>query len=300
MYVVMENTMATLGDLLGFEGHLNTSTKFSPDEYHVLYKTERQYHDFHPGNDYNDTCDYPRFWNETGLRINDSSREQFTGCYNSDFDQYGDTEAFGVHPDYQRQITKFASVQDRLREWVPSVRRRLEVFSCMVITQLDIDGFRFDKAAQVTPDAQGNFSAAMRECAAKVGKTNFFLPGELTPGNSLSSIYLGRGREPDQQPPNLTTALNLTGGAGEDGYFLRDKGQNALDGAAFHYWVYHFLTRFLGMSGNLTVGYDLPLDWVNGTNEMILTNDLVNANTGVFDPRHMVRIFRTLLSPALF
>lgn len=57
----------------------------------------------------------------------------------------------------------------------------------MVITMLDIDGFRFDKAAQVTVDAQGNFSAAMRDCAAKIGKKNFFLPGELTPGNTLSS-----------------------------------------------------------------------------------------------------------------
>ncbi|KAK7739053.1 Cell wall alpha-1,3-glucan synthase ags1 [Cytospora paraplurivora] len=287
MYIVLDNTMATLGDLIGFKGHLNTTAEFTPKEYKVLYKSERQYHDFQFGNDYNDTCDYPRFWDETGLPINKSSREQFKGCYNSDFDQYGDTEAFGVHPDYQRQITKFASVQDRLREWIPSVRQRLEVFSCMTITQLDIDGFRFDKAAQVTADAQGNFSAAIRECAAKVGKKNFFLPGELTPGNSLSSIYLGRGREPDQQPGDLATAMNLTGKASEDRFYLRDKGLNALDAAAFHYWVYHFLTRFLGMSGNLEAGYDLPLDWVNGVNQMILTNDLVNPNTGEFDPRHM-------------
>ncbi|KUI63986.1 Cell wall alpha-1,3-glucan synthase mok11 [Cytospora mali] len=287
MYIVMDNTMSTLGDLVGFEGHLNSTARFTPKEYPVLYKTDRQYHDFHFGNDYNDTCDYPRFWNETGYPINDPTREQFKGCYNSDFDQYGDTEAFGVHPDYQRQITKFDSVQDRLREWVPSVRQRLEVFSCMTITQLDIDGFRFDKAAQVTPDAQGNFSAAIRECAARVGKKNFFLTGELTPGNSLSSIYLGRGRQPDQQPKDLATAMKLTGKASEDIYFLRDKGQNALDAAAFHYWVYHFLTRFLGLSGNLEAGYDLPLDWVNGVSQMILTNDLVNVNTEEFDPRHM-------------
>ncbi|KAK2600447.1 hypothetical protein N8I77_009977 [Diaporthe amygdali] len=287
MYVVMDNTMATLGDLIGFEGHLNDSAPFKTDEYKVSYKTDRQYHDFDFGNNYNDTCDYPRFWNETGFPIDDAQRAQFKGCYNSDFDQYGDTEAFGFHPDYQRQITKFASVQDRLRDWVPSVRQRLETFSCMVITMLDIDGFRFDKAAQVTVDAQGSFSAAMRDCAAKVGKKNFFLPGELTPGNSLSSIYYGRGRQPDQQPEDLPTAMNLTGKQSEDKFFLREKGQGALDSAAFHYSVYHFLTRFLGMSGNLEAGYDLPLDWVNATNQMILTNDLVNANTGDFDPRHM-------------
>ncbi|KAL1865860.1 Cell wall alpha-1,3-glucan synthase ags1 [Diaporthe australafricana] len=287
MYVVMDNTMATLGDLLGFDGHLNDSAPFKADEYKVSYKTSRQYHDFDFGNDYNNACEYPRFWNETGFLINDTEREKFKGCYDSDFDQYGDTEAFGVHPDYQRQITKFASVQDRLREWLPSVRQRLETFSCMVITMLDIDGFRFDKAAQVTVDAQGNFSAAMRDCAAKVGKKNFFLPGELTPGNTLSSTYYGRGRQPDQQPKDLPTAMNLTGKESEDEFFLRAKGQNALDSAAFHYSVYHYLTRFLGMSGNLEAGYDLPLDWVNATIQMILTNDLVNANTGDFDPRHM-------------
>ncbi|KAI3398107.1 hypothetical protein diail_9860 [Diaporthe ilicicola] len=287
MYVVMDNTMATLGDLLGFDGHLNDSAPFKTDEYKVSYKSNRHYHDFAFGNDYNETCEYPRFWNETGFPIDDAERDQFKGCYNSDFDQYGDTEAFGVHPDYQRQMTKFSSVQDRLRDWVPSVRQRLETFSCMVITMLDIDGFRFDKAAQVTVDAQGNFSAAMRDCAAKVGKKNFFLPGELTPGNTLSSIYYGRGRQPDQQPKDLPTAMNLTGNQSEDEFFLREKGQNALDSAAFHYSVYHYLTRFLGMSGNLEAGYDLPLDWVNATNQMILTNDLVNPNTGNFDPRHM-------------
>ncbi|ROV87285.1 hypothetical protein VSDG_09894 [Cytospora chrysosperma] len=82
-------------------------------------------------------------------------------------------------------------------------------------------------------------------------------------------------------------AMKLTGKPSEHEYFLRDKGQNALDAAAFHYWVYHSLTRFLGMSGNLEAGYDLPLDWVNGVNQMILTNDLVNANTHEFDPRHI-------------
>lgn len=81
--------------------------------------------------------------------------------------------------------------------------------------------------------------------------------------------------------------MNLTGKQSEDNFFLREKGQNALDSAAFHYSVHHYLTRFLGMSGNLEAGYDLPLDWVNATNQMILTNDLVNPNTGKFDPRHM-------------
>lgn len=105
--------------------------------------------------------------------------------------QFGDTEAFGVYPDYRRQLTKFASVQDRLREWVPDVLERLTTFSCLTIQMLDIDGFRYDKATQVTVDAEGSFSAQMRECARAVNKTNFFIPGEITGGNTFGAVYIG-------------------------------------------------------------------------------------------------------------
>lgn len=278
--------MATMGDLIGFDGHLNSTAPFNTKEYRALYKTDKEYHDFVFGNDYNETCEYPRFYDETGVRLAAANSSGLQGCYNSDFDQYGDVEAFGVHPDWTRQLSKFASVQDRLREWIPSVRQRLEVFSCLQITMLDIDGFRFDKAAQVTVDAQGEFSAAMRKCAAAVGKHNFFLPGEITSGNNFGSIYLGRGKESNQVFGELSTALNATGD--DKNEYIRDPGQNALDAAAFHYSVYRYLIRFLGLSGaQLESGYDLPTDWVNGTNEMILTNDLVNPNTDKFDPRHM-------------
>ncbi|KAK5244673.1 Cell wall alpha-1,3-glucan synthase ags1, partial [Exophiala xenobiotica] len=33
MYVILDNTLATMGDLIGFEGHLNETTPFSWDEY---------------------------------------------------------------------------------------------------------------------------------------------------------------------------------------------------------------------------------------------------------------------------
>jgi alpha-1,3-glucan synthase len=194
-----------------------------------------------------------------------------------------------VYPDYRRQLTKFASVQDRLREWVPSVRERLEHFSCMAIEMLDIDGFRFDKAIQVTVDASGNFSSALRQCARGVGKDNFFLPGEITGGNNMGSVYLGRGRQPNQWLDNLTASVELTNQS-DSKYFLRDGDQGALDAGAFHYSVYRFLTRFLGMDGNLEAGYDLPPDWVDAWNQMLLSNDFVNPNTGVLDPRHMLGV----------
>lgn len=276
--------------MIGFEGYLNTSTPFSTEEHEVKWKSSRRYLDFDIGNDYNETCDYPVFWYEDGQLVNSSVNERLQGCYNSDFDQYGDVEAFGVFPDWERQLAKFASVQDRLRDWYSPVRERLERFSCMTIAALDIDGFRVDKAMQVTVDAQAAFSSKMRECARQYNKTNFMVVGEITAGNTLGSIWLGRGRSSDMWLDDTTTAMTLSDTWNEsssDEYFLREAGNTALDAGAFHYSVYRFLTRFLGMSGNLEAGYDLPTDWVEMWNEMLLSNDFYNANTGEFDPRHL-------------
>jgi alpha-1,3-glucan synthase len=275
-----------MGDLIGFQGYMNTTTPFSIQEHKASWKSDRHYVDFGYGNTYNETCDYPRFWNETGFPVDDYVYDELRGCYDSDFDQYGDIEAFGVYPDWQRELAKFASVQDRLREWVPSVRDRLIRHSCMIITSLDIDGFRYDKATQATVNALGDMSGAYRDCARSVGKENFFLPGEITSGNTLGSIFHGRGRQPDMQPETLEEAFRLTNFS-DSAYFIRDPNQQATDAAAFHYSVYRSLTRFLGMDGNLAAGYDVPVNWTEAWYQMVLTNDMINANTGKFDPRHM-------------
>ncbi|GAB1318283.1 alpha-1,3-glucan synthase [Madurella fahalii] len=285
MWVVLDNTMATMSDLIGFEGYLNESTPFHVAEHKVLWKTSRRYLDFDIGNEYNATCDYPQFWNEDGTTL---EPEGLVGCYDSDFDQYGDIEAFGVFPDWQRQLAKFASVQDRLRDWEPSVAARIEHFSCMAIAVLDIDGFRIDKAVQVTVDAQASFSSAMRKCAGRFNKTNFVVFGEITSGNTLGSIYLGRGREPRMANAlTLADAMTLTTTSADSGSFIREPGNSALDAGAFHYSIYRFMTRFLGLSGNLEAGHDLPLDWAETWNRMVLTNDFHNAYTNEFDPRHL-------------
>ncbi len=98
-------------------------------------------------------------------------------------------EAFGVHPDWQRQLSKFASVQDRLREWNPTVMAKLKNFACMAITALDIDAIRIDKATQVTVDALADWASSARQCAANLGKKNFFIPGEVTGGDYFGSLY---------------------------------------------------------------------------------------------------------------
>lgn len=76
-----------MGDLIGFEGYLNTSAPFSPNGYSTVWKTSRRYHDFQPGNEWQEECEwqYPRFWDDlgTGLTEPDLTR----GCYDSEFDQ---------------------------------------------------------------------------------------------------------------------------------------------------------------------------------------------------------------------
>ena len=138
-------------------------------------------------NGHNDSCQLPTFWSDDGTI---QSIDWNSGCKLSDFDQYGDMEAFGVHPDWQRQLSKFASVQDRLREWKPEVMAKLQTFSCLAITALDIDAIRIDKSTQVTVDALDSWASSTRACAANLNKTNFYIPGEVTGGDTFGSIYL--------------------------------------------------------------------------------------------------------------
>lgn len=110
---------------------------------------------------------------------------------------------------------------------------------------LDIDGFRIDKALDITLDAQGEWSKSIRNCARRLGKHNFYIPGEIVSGNSLGAIYIGRGKQTNQTISNTTEAMTLADTSRTDMY-LRPLENAALDGAAFHYSLYRALTRFLG------------------------------------------------------
>ena len=76
-----------MGDLIGFEGYLNESTPYEPAEHKILWKGSRRYLDFAPSNEYNETCQFPKFWNETGYPVDDYVNREFKGCFNGDFDQ---------------------------------------------------------------------------------------------------------------------------------------------------------------------------------------------------------------------
>ena len=89
MYVIFDNTLGTMGDLLQWKGYENESAPFTWDEYDVAYKTSRQYLDFEIGNEHNASCEYPRMWGEDGYPLQNETilRAMKTGCKDSQFDQ---------------------------------------------------------------------------------------------------------------------------------------------------------------------------------------------------------------------
>ena len=58
------------------------------------------------GNDHNVSCVFPAFWHDDGTTV----PVHAGSCRALEFDQDGDMEAFSVHPDWNRQLSKFASV----------------------------------------------------------------------------------------------------------------------------------------------------------------------------------------------
>lgn len=122
-------------DLLGMAGLVNSTVPapFNWGEYDYVWKSDRRYLDFHPGNEVNESCEYPRMWGQDGFPLAQEYLDQEKGCRISDFDSYGEIQGIGLFTVFQTQLSKFASVQDRLREWKPDVMDRLKVMSCMQI-----------------------------------------------------------------------------------------------------------------------------------------------------------------------
>ncbi|EKG16141.1 Glycosyl transferase family 1 [Macrophomina phaseolina MS6] len=286
MYVILDNTMSTMSDLIGFDGYLNSTAPFKWDEHTAIYKTSRRYWDFDVTNEQTDDCDWPKFWSKDATMVGSNVTDNFKSCKKSEFDLFGDVESFGTYPEYQKQLSKFSFVQDRLKEWQPTVLDKLKLYSCIAINMLDFDGFRIDKQLTITLEAQASWSAYIRECATKVGKKNFLISGEIVSDNTLGSIYLGRGKEPQMAFKTNDEVFDANNSwPNAPAVYMRNT--SAIDAWAFHYSVYRSLLRFLGIDGIYEAERDIPIDWVDAWNEILKTNDLINANTGEIDPRHL-------------
>ena len=60
-----------MGDLIGFQGFLNESAPINPNEYDYVWKYDRRYWDFQPGNEVESECpwEYPRFWDDDAIGL---------------------------------------------------------------------------------------------------------------------------------------------------------------------------------------------------------------------------------------
>lgn len=76
-----------MGDLIGFQGYLNRSAPINPSEYDYVWKYDRQYWDFKPGNEIESQCpwEYPRFWDDDGTGLTTTTLG--ASCRDSEFDQ---------------------------------------------------------------------------------------------------------------------------------------------------------------------------------------------------------------------
>ena len=113
---------------------------------------------------------------------------------------------------------------------------------------LDIDGFRMDKGQQITVDAQGEFADHIRQCASKLGKDNFFIPGkqriskemlyhgipdvdtqtgEIVSGNAFGAVYLGRGKEPSMRIEDTDMVVRMIADTSNGSVFIRGEGKQA-------------------------------------------------------------------------
>lgn len=108
MYLILDITMSTMGNLLGYGGkYLNTTVDFSFDEYDAVWKDpQRRYHDFDFGNTQDPDCQLPRIWEQDGYLEPKNITDQFHGCRDSEFDMYGDTKDTGSYPSYSTYSPK--------------------------------------------------------------------------------------------------------------------------------------------------------------------------------------------------
>ena len=137
------------------------------------------------------------------------------------------------------------------------------------------------------------WAAGIRKCAAELGNNNFFINGEVTGGrpsvhSTCQSEQVISWNRACAQFVTFQRTWSNSGSptpwfwqGGERHYFLRKAPLNGPDSVAFHYSMYRSFQRFLGLDGNLQVGYDIPVNFIDAWNTPFVENDFINAFTGM-------------------
>ncbi|KAJ3350440.1 Cell wall alpha-1,3-glucan synthase ags1 [Entophlyctis luteolus] len=291
MYFMVDVTLTTLANNLVFEGYPAASAPFNINGYRATYRTSFQYNDFYINNTWNPDCEFPIVWGKNGYREIIAPPDE-PGCYDSDFNQFGDVNSTTNVLQSQRYFGRFGSVQDHIKDWIPRNQQRISALTCLLINGLataiaDIDGLRVDKGSQFSPAFYTVWGPKVH-----VSTDNFsWIVSEMTTIEiPKSAVFFGRGKQPNQMALNRTmwyeeqaqnnTSMAPLNSANKPQPYIYSTGMEMVDSSSFHYPVYYAIIAAL-----LTDPFNA--DVLGAYYQSVYSDDLVNANTGNLDVRHI-------------
>ncbi|KAJ1566559.1 hypothetical protein HK405_009324, partial [Cladochytrium tenue] len=266
MYVMLDLTVVTLGNKLVFGPYDKEFAPFSIDGYETRYRDPGfKYNDFYISNNWDPNCTFPPVWGKNGypeVVVHPTK----PGCYDSDFNQFGDVDAYSVVYQYRRYFGRFASIQD-------------------------IDAFRIDKGSQFSTYFYSQWSPQVRECAKKFNKNNFWITSEMTTEDThKTAVYYGRGRQPNQFAESVDDVFQQVVGNyssaptfnGSLRPFIYGSGVTMVDSSNYHYPIY-FAVCYQLMGNQQT-------DVIYNYQAALMADDMYNPTTGQLDVRHVLGI----------
>jgi hypothetical protein len=105
-------------------------------------------------------------------------------------------------PNAEHKRSDFYSLRD-LKLSAPNMLNNLARCYKYWIALTDCDGFRIDTLKHVSPEEARNFCGTIKEFANNLGKSNFFLVGEIAGGDTVQDCYL------DALERNMNAALDI-------------------------------------------------------------------------------------------
>lgn len=239
--VIVNIVVNHMANLLHFEGHRNNGAPFRMhvDEYRVFPRDPNNtYRDFVVDNTWNPKGYYGEVYKDDGYPVYDNGGGAFSFSdfhHNRDLNDYGDP--------FQDHLAKIYGTMDDLRNDHPRVQAKIIAMTKSLISSVDIDGIRMDTLMQVPLSFFKNWVPAVKDHAASLGKTNFFVFGEFFCNKERSATLTGRGKTPAM--------------FGKDGYISE---ACTMDGGIFYpvnFWFQQALNNQVdGYAGGLKELYD--------------------------------------------
>jgi alpha-1,3-glucan synthase len=192
--VIVDIVTNHMADLLYFEGHPNDPAPFHlhTGEYKVFQRGQRAYEDFVINNTFVNSGQYCDMYGDRGEKVVDSGAGSY---WESDFHHNGDLRNYGDVS--ENHLGKIYGIMDDLRTTHPRVQDKLIAMAKSLIASVDIDGIRMDTPMQQPLYFFKRWVPALKEYAASLGKSNFFIFGEFYCSRERAATMTGRGKTPD-------------------------------------------------------------------------------------------------------